>query len=65
MQNIMPATWINFYGTGDDNESALDLIKGKKMNAKYTQDNMWNGRVMVSAYVKNANNPEFRKKGAN
>ncbi len=25
---------------------------------------MWNGRILVSAYVKNANNPEYRKKGA-
>ena len=36
MQNIMPATWLNFYGTGDDNESAIDVIKGKKVNGKYT-----------------------------
>lgn len=25
---------------------------------------MWNGRVLFSAYVKSALNPEFRKKGA-
>jgi hypothetical protein len=25
---------------------------------------MWNGRVLISAYVKSALNPEFRKKGA-
>jgi len=25
---------------------------------------MWNGRVLISAYCKNANNPEYRKKTA-
>lgn len=31
----MPATWINFYGTGDDNDSALDMVSKKDPKQKY------------------------------
>ena len=64
MNNSMAATWINFYGKGDDNESTLDVLSSPDPQAKYVTDSMWNGRVLISAYIKSANNPEYKKKGA-